>query len=142
MAGLDDDGSFVARDLTGMLDPTLVRVSIEELSAEAYLGVHDSEQQEPRRICVDLEFEYKRPKTDSLAAAIDYRTVRDKVLSAIENRRFKLVETIAETILDAVKEEPRVTWLSVRVHKLGALKQAKSVAALVEWRRSEAENAR
>lgn len=125
-----------------MLDPSLVRVSIEELSADAYLGVHDSEQQRPRKICVDLEFEYKRPTIDSLAAAIDYRTVRDKVLSVIENRRFQLVETIAETILDAVKDEPRVTWVSVRVHKLGALRQAKSVAALVEWRRAEGENRR
>jgi dihydroneopterin aldolase len=120
-----------------MLDSSLVRVSIEELSADAYLGVHHSEQRKPRRIYIDLEFEYERPAADSLAAAIDYRIVRDKVLSVLENRRFKLVETLAETILDAVKDDPRATWVSVQVHKLGALRQAKSVAALVEWRRPE-----
>lgn len=125
-----------------MLDRSLVRVSIEQLRADAYLGVRDSEQQKPRRVCVDLEFEYQRPATDSLAAAIDYRGVRDKVLSAIKSRRFRLVETLAETILDAVKDEPRAAWVSVRVHKLGALKQGKSVAAQVEWRRAEGENRR
>jgi dihydroneopterin aldolase len=125
-----------------MLDRILVRVSIEELWADAYLGVHESEQQRPRRIYIHLEFEYKRPAIDSLAAAIDYRGARDKVLSAIKNRRFQLVETLAETILDTVKDEPRATWVSVRVHKLGALKQGKSVAALVEWTRAEGEDRR
>ena len=116
-----------------MLDPSLVRVSIEELSLDAYLGVHDSEQQKPRRISVELEFEYRRPATDALAAAIDYRAVRDTVLAAIANRRFRLIETIASTILDAIRAEARATWVSVRVHKPDALRQAKSVAALVQW---------
>ena len=122
-----------------MLDSSMVRVSIEELSVDAYLGVHDSEQRKPRRICIDLEYEYTRPTTDTLIAAVDYRDVRDKVLAAIENRRVKLVETLAQTSLEVVKKESLVTGISVRVHKLGALRQAKSVAALVEWRRVKGE---
>ena len=81
-----------------MVDPDRVRVSIEGLSADAYLGVHDSEQQKPRRILLDVDFEYKCPPTDSLATAIDYRVVRDTVLSTIANRRFQLVETMARLV--------------------------------------------
>ena len=125
-----------------MPGPEMVRVSIEGLSVDAYLGVHDSEQRKPRRICIDLEFEYKRPIDDSLPAAMDYRTVRDRVLSALQNRRFQLVETIAETILNAIRDDPRSTWVAVRVHKPGALRQARSVAALVEWKRPEGETRR
>ena len=119
-----------------MLAPGLVRITIKELSVPAYLGVHDFEQEKPTRVCIDLEFEYKRPASDTIADAIDYAGVRDRIFSAIENRRFGLVEIVAETILDAVKVEPRMTWVSVRVHKLGALKQALSVAAFVEWSRA------
>jgi dihydroneopterin aldolase len=123
-----------------MPDPSLVRVTIEELSVQAYLGVHDREQRKPTEIKIDVEFEYKRPTTDTLGGAIDYAALRDTVLSAIDNRRFALVETVAETILYAVKVELQMTWVSVRVRKLGALRQASSVAAFVEWRQAEPAN--
>ena len=119
-----------------MVDSDLVRISISGLSVDVYLGVHDSEQRKPRRVSVDVEFEYKCPATDSLAAALDYRAVRDQVLAAVEKRRFQLVETMASTILDAIRREPKATWVSVRVHKPGALRQANSVAARVQWRQA------
>jgi dihydroneopterin aldolase len=122
-----------------MLGTGLVRISIEKLSVQAFVGVYELEQQSPRTICIDLEFEYDRPATDSLDKAIDYACIRDKIFSAVENRRFGLVETVAQTILTTIKE-PRMIWLSVRVRKPRALKQAESVAALVEWRRQAADN--
>jgi len=103
----------------------------------AYLGAHAREQKKRRRIPVYLEFDYEQPGADSLALALDYRDVRDRVLEAVENRRFSLVETMARAILDAVRSEPRVTRVRVRVEKSKALKQARAVTALVEWTRSD-----
>ena len=114
-----------------------VRISIEELAVNAYLGVHDAEQKKPKRIPVSVEFEYEQPTSDSLAAALDYRGVRDKVLAATQNRRFRLVETLAGIILDVLKSDPRIRWAAVQVRKQGALRQAQSVVARVEWRRAE-----
>ena len=119
-----------------------VRVCIEDLLVKAYLGVHDSEQENPREIPVYLEFEYKSPNSDSLAEAVDYRQVRDLVLAAVCNRRFALVELMAKTIIDAVKNEPRIIRILVRVTKIKALKQAKSVSAVVEWNRETKLDAR
>lgn len=120
-----------------MLSSNLVRVCIEDLVVSAYLGAHAHEQKKRRRIAIDLEFEYQQPCDDVLAAAIDYRGVRDKVLATIENRRFCLVETMARVILDSVRSEPRVHSVRVKVSKRGALKQARAVAAVIEWNRSE-----
>jgi FolB domain-containing protein len=119
---------------SGLLNSN-VRICIEDLRVRAYLGVHASEQEAPREIPVYLEFEYESPGSDSLAEAVDYRAVRDKVLSAVENRRFALVEIMAKTILDAVKTEPRIVRILVRVSKTKALKEAKCVSAIVEWNR-------
>jgi len=85
---------------------------------------------------VYLEFEYEQPSTDSLARALDYRDVRDKVLAAVEKRRFCLIETMARAILDAVTSDPRVSRVCVRVEKTRALKQARAVTAVVEWNRT------
>ncbi len=119
-----------------MLKPN-VRICIEDLVVKAYLGVHASEQQNAREVLVYLEYEYKSPASDNLAEAVDYRLVRDKVLAAVENRRFALVEIMAGTILDAVRSEPRVLRILVKVTKAKALKQARSVAAMLEWNLEE-----
>jgi len=118
-----------------MLNPGVVRVRIEELAVEAYLGVHDFEQKKRRKVTLDVDFEYQRPAEDMLSAAVDYRVVRDRVLAVVEDRRFNLVETMAQAILEAVRSDARVSRVSVQVHKPGALRQAQSVAALVEWGR-------
>lgn len=112
-----------------------VRICIEDLLVKAYLGVHASEQEKPREVPVYLEFEYRSPASDDLAEALDYRQVRDRVLAAVENRRFALVEIMAKKIIDAVKSEPRIVRILVRVSKTKALKLAKSVSAVVEWNR-------
>ena len=119
-----------------MRNSNRVRVRIEDLLVNAYLGAHAREQKKRRRIPVYLEFEYEQPSTDSLALALDYRDVRDKVLAAVERQRFCLIETMARAILDAVRSEPRVSRVCVRVEKTGALKQARAVTAVVEWNRT------
>jgi FolB domain-containing protein len=118
-----------------LLKPNVVRICVEDLLVHAYLGVHPTEQEKPREIPVYLEFEYECPTSDNLGQAIDYRRVRDKVLAAVENRRFALVEIMAKTILDAVKCDPHAYRVLVKVIKTKALKQAKSVTATVEWNR-------
>lgn len=114
-----------------------VRVCIEELLLNAYLGAHAHEQKKRRRIPVRLEFDYEEPGTDSLAQAVDYRGVRDKALAAIEGRRSCLIETMARAILDAVASEPRVSRACVRVEKTRALKHARAVTAAVERNRTD-----
>lgn len=114
-----------------------VRICIEDLIVKAYLGVHDSEQENPREVPVYLEFEYQPPGSDSLAEAVDYRQVRDSVLAAVENRRFALVEFMAKTIVDAVKSEPRIVRVLVTVSKTKALKRAGAITAILEWNRED-----
>jgi FolB domain-containing protein len=120
-----------------LLKPNVVRICIEDLLVQAYLGVHQSEQEQPRSVPVYVEFDYECPASDKLSEAVDYRHVRDKVLAAVENRRFALVEIMAKTILDALKSESRISRALVKVSKTKALKQAKAVSALLEWQREK-----
>jgi dihydroneopterin aldolase len=127
----------MSRSQTSVLNTNCVSVCIEDLLVSAFLGAHAHEQKKRRRIAVRLEFEYPQPSADSLAMAIDYRGVRDAVFAVVEKQRFFLVESMARAILDAVRSEPRVSRVFVKVSKPGALKQAKAVTAAVEWIRPE-----
>jgi FolB domain-containing protein len=127
--------SLILREITKLSESNLVRICFDELLIDVYLGAHAVEQEQRRTVPVYLEFEYEQPHNDSLAEAIDYRGIRDKVFAAVANRRFRLVETLAQTILDAIKTEHRIVRILVKVSKTKALKQAQSVDAVYEWRR-------
>lgn len=120
-----------------MLEPNVVRVCIEDLLVNAYLGVHASEQEKAIEVPIYLEFEYECPGSDNLSRAVDYRRVRDRILAAVENRRFSLVETMAKAILEVVRTESRILRVLVKVRKTKALKQAKAVTAMMEWKREK-----
>jgi FolB domain-containing protein len=112
-------------------------ISIEQLMVEVYLGVHDSEQHRLRNIPVDVQFEYETAGVDELSAAIDYRAIRDRVLEATQGRRFRLIEALAKTILDAVKGDSRILRVAVVVREPRALRVARSVSVLADWCRPQ-----
>src|SRR5271157_1315811 len=112
-------------------------ISIEQLMVKAYLGVHDSEQIRRRNIPVDVQFEYETAGVDELSVAVDYRAIRDRVLEATQGRRFRLIEALAKTILDAVKGDSRILRVAVVVRKPRALRAARSVSALADWCRPQ-----
>ena len=112
-------------------------ISIEQLRVKVYLGVYDSEQHRLRNIPVDIQFEYETTGVDELSAAIDYRVVRDRVFEATQGRRFRLIEALAKTILDAVKSDSRIFRVAVVVRKPRALRVARSVSVLADWRRRQ-----
>src|ERR1035437_825454 len=105
-------------------------ISIEQLMVKVYLGVHDSEQNRLRNIPVDVQFEYEDAGVDELSVAIDYRVIRDRVIEAAQGRRFRLIEALAKTILDAVKGDSRILKAAVVVRKPRALRAARSVSVL------------
>jgi FolB domain-containing protein len=112
-------------------------ISIEQLMVKVYLGVHDSEQNRLRNIPVDVQFEYEDAGVDELSVAIDYRVIRDRVIEAAQGRRFRLIEALAKTILDAVKGDSRILKAAVVVRKPRALRAARSVSVLADWCRPQ-----
>ena len=65
-----------------MVDPGLVRVTSERLSVDAYLGVHDAEQRQPRTISTDAGLEYPA-NLKSMYANFNHRSDPVIVLHAI-----------------------------------------------------------
>lgn len=113
-----------------------VAISIESLTVRVYLGVNASEQLKRRAIPIDLRFEYEWPEHDELSVAIDYRGIRDAIIEAVQNGRFKLVESLAHTVLGIVKKDHRVLRATATVRKPRALRLSKCVVVTAEWCRN------
>lgn len=109
-------------------------VSIQELKVSAVVGAHAWERQIKQTLLVDLEFAapVTRPaQTDALVDAIDYDAVSSQVVSWIESRQARLIETLAESVAQLVRERFSVPWVKVSIWKPGAVPAARRVGVTI-----------
>lgn len=121
----------MGRSYNGSMDS----IRIKGLKLEAICGVHDWERQLPRTVVVDLELATDAAaaaRQDRLADALDYAAVAQAVTTLVGASRAQLIETLAEQLATKLREEFRLRWLRVEVHKPGAVPGAADVSVVVE----------
>lgn len=83
-------------------------------------GVLEIEQQTPQEFIIDLELELDLAPAglnDDLELTVDYDQVFHKIRKIVENKSYKLIETLAENIARAVLENFPVNTVEVTVYK-------------------------
>lgn len=111
------------------------RVFIQNLSAEAVIGVFGWERNIKQRLEVDLILAtdvIKAAATDNLVDAVDYSAISSAVTNLIENSHYQLIETLAEAVAQHVLNEFNVSWLKLTLRKPGAVANASAVGVEIE----------
>ena len=97
------------------------RIILKDLGFYGYHGVFAEEAKLGQRFFIDLELgvDLSLPATtDRLSTGISYSDIYDVVKAAFETRRMKLLEAVAQNIVDKLFETfPNVSWIVVRVRK-------------------------
>lgn len=97
------------------------RIILKDLGFYGYHGVFAEEAKLGQRFFIDLELgvDLSPPaSTDRLSTGISYAEIYDVVKSAFETRRMKLLEAVAQNIVDAIFEAFQgVNWVVIRVRK-------------------------
>ena len=108
-------GSNMAEPFTGD------RIILKDLGFYGYHGVFVEEAKLGQRFFIDLELgiDLSAPAaTDRLSTGISYADIYDVVKVAFETRRMKLLEAVAQNIVDAIFESFQgVTWVVIRLRK-------------------------
>lgn len=111
------------------------RVFIEGLKVDALIGVYDWE----REILQPLEFDIEmatdiRPAAadDELSLTLDYFSISQAITELVKSSSYKLIETLAESVSELIREEFGVCWVKVKVSKPGAVPNARNVAVQIE----------
>ena len=110
-------------------------IRITGLKVETIIGVHDWERALPRPIVVDLQLgadAAKAAASDRVDAALDYSAVAQAVTKFVGESRLALIETLAEQLAAKLMKDFRVPWLSLTVHKPGAVPGAQDVSVTIE----------
>jgi dihydroneopterin aldolase len=110
-------------------------VHIRGLRADAVIGVYDWERDIRQGLVIDLELasnNRRAASTDHIEDAIDYAAVSSRVLAAVEDSEFQLIESLAEHLAELVMTEFNVPWLRLTLDKPGAVTEADSVGVRIE----------
>ncbi len=82
-------------------------------------GVNDDERRDGQAFLVDATLDIAEPREDDIDATIDYRLVRDIARGINDAESYRLLETLAAAIADALNAELRVKRVRVTVRKPG-----------------------
>ncbi len=101
--------------------PDCYRILVQGIDAQCLLGVYEHEQREARRINVEVELhvpvDTRAARDDALAGTINYEKVVQTVQRVASSRRFRLVESLASTLLEELAQLAGLRALRVAVDK-------------------------
>lgn len=110
-------------------------IYLSGLRISAVIGINEWEQRIRQTVNVDLEMATdirKAAASDAIQDTLNYKAVAKRVISFVEDSRFKLVETLAERISDLLLDEFEVPWVKVVLNKPGAIRGSKGVGVVIE----------
>ncbi len=110
-------------------------VFLEEIKLDIVIGIYEWERKVPQTIRIDIEIglpHSRAGETDSIADTIDYGAVMARIRQTAAERRFSLVEALAEHIAALIRAEFGAPWVKVSVAKLGMLRGVKRLGVVVE----------
>ena len=109
-------------------------VIIQGLECQTIVGVYDFERHAPRPLLIDLEMGWdNRPAglSDQLQHALNYDAVSTVVRDCIGSMQPELIETLAEAVATCLLAEFKMPWLTLTLHKPGAVEGTQSLAVKI-----------
>lgn len=116
------------------------RILIRDLSVRCIIGVNAEERREKQDVLINLSIYVdlrKAGRTDRFEDAVDYRALKKRIFTMVENSHYYLVEALAEAIAEICLTEPAVFQAQVTVEKPSALRFARSVGAEITRARKD-----
>lgn len=111
--------------------PKLTAIKVENLRLRAYIGFIDWEKIKLQDLIISYSFKYdaaNAAKTDAVEDAIDYKNITKKIIEAIDNNSFHLIEKVAELVYSMLQSESiYLQNICVKVEKPHALRFADNV---------------
>lgn len=103
-------------------------IELEQIRIRCIVGIHDFERVQEQSVGIDVAMETdfaEAAATEHIDATVDYSAVARELTELAVQRRFQLIETMAEEAAKLVLERfPRVSTVGITVHKPAAVPEA------------------
>lgn len=120
----------------------LATIKIKDLKLRTFIGINPEEIENKQDVTVNIEFQYNAStatSSDDMKDAQNYRTLTKKVIHLVEERKFYLLEKLAQDVLSIFSQEESILFAEVEIDKPHALRFAESVSISLAYHRSPQE---
>lgn len=110
-------------------------VYISGLRVDAVIGVFEWEQNIRQPLVFDLSMGVDcqpAAKNDDIQLALDYAEVSEFVTFYTADSRYKLVETLAESLAEQLMAKFAIGWIQIKIAKPNAVLNAAEVGVIIE----------
>ncbi len=116
-------------------------IFIREFRIDAWVGIYEWEKQ--RAQTLEMEIEIGIPggdagRTDNIGDTVHYGEVIERIAADLKERRFKLLESLAEHVCATITGDFKAPWVRVSVAKLGHIRNVRKVGVTIERSRQAA----
>jgi D-erythro-7,8-dihydroneopterin triphosphate epimerase len=106
-------------------------ITITNLRLRTYIGFNPEELSKLQDVVINGELHYRADapcRSDDEATALNYKTMTKCLIQHVEEGRFRLLEKLAEDLLQIMIDNDQVTRAKITVDKPHALRFADSVS--------------
>ena len=114
-------------------------IFIREFRVDAWVGIYEWEKLRPQTLELEVEIGIPGPaagKSDDIRDTVHYGEVVERFAAELAERRFGLLEALAEHLARIVTEEFRAPWVRLSVAKLGHIRNVRKVGVTLERSRT------
>jgi dihydroneopterin aldolase/D-erythro-7,8-dihydroneopterin triphosphate epimerase len=107
------------------------RISIKDIALQCIIGIFEHERHGKQDVVISVTLYAdlrEAGRTDDFNKTVDYKAVKQKIVSVVEGSGYFLVEALAEAVAAACLEFDRIDRVDVIVEKPRALRFARTVA--------------
>ena len=109
-------------------------IFIREFRVDAWVGIYEWEKQ--RAQTLEMEIEIGIPgsaagTSDNIQDTVHYGDVVERIQRDLADRRFKLLEALAEHVCGVITGEFRAPWVRLSVAKLGHIRNVRKVGVTI-----------
>ncbi len=117
-------------------------IFLREFRVDAWVGIYEWEKQRAQTLEMEIEIGIPGNEvglTDDIYDTVNYGAVVERINAELAERRFKLLEALAEHLCGILVNEFKAPWVRLSVAKLGHVRNVRKVGVTLERRRDRGE---
>ena len=109
-------------------------VFIKDFIIQEIIGIHEHEKIKKQKIKFNIVIDINQntlPNEKDIKSIIDYEKVTNKLEKLAKSKKYNFLESLAEDSFEKIFEDKRIYAVTIKIEKLEAIKNAKSVGVEV-----------